>query len=1030
MVALWDTLYESPDPVAAERAQRLSTRNFLRNYRLNHERSEDAGETFTQMVNGSQQHLTFDSLFRIGTADVKISKSGCGHASIREDSAGLWLLPINENKDLQSCIDAWFLPGGVLLGGETLTKAEVDKRVNDRVGNYVKYDSVQSLRKLPEALFVQLARFRQTSNPAIPEKISTEVRIQERIRVPVGDGESFGDYVLCGAIVHGGSGLQGGHYVAAIRNPAADTSEKAAWMIYNDKARNGPIYVADDNELNEFLHTKPAHLYPNRIPYILSYRRVPPLSTESAGTLLHEKIDETRRDQSRFSPLDKRGKPSLENEERPQDPPRDPPQKSLGSTSKSSKSPSGASYSSSRSGSPERFTIPPALSIGFVNEGSTCHLSAALTLFFSHPGVRYFMDNANLDNLRSFTYHKSSAGESPNMIKPLEPICDLWEIMQHQQHEWRYRWQRAQSIIMRTLLENLGLRHNCQADAAETLQGILFEVGAQGTPGSLATFTQETTGILDCEHSTAKTTEQFTMLMLPIDGFHAVVECIDEWGKPGEATGYSCQTCRVQKDDKRIEDGQASTKDIEDEKENIFEQLLAKYPNKTRLELEEDVRHHTGVPRQLRQTLSIKSCPEVLLIQLERFLYINEEGDRTSYKISDFCEIPARLTISQNTDPPASRTYILCGVIAHIGHAMESGHYVTMVRIDMTRGVEGRASWRLYNDDKVNPTRSESGEENEEEDTEITTTSQLNDYLYQNGRTPYILSYRPADVIYWETEDESIASPSTDSSSASDKWGTRQTKIQELLSQEPPPRLAEILKKHLPKKRKSERGHESPTKSRDVTVTPTQNPRRSESGKSITFRTSQSPHTTEAGDGSERSQISGESEKMDTLVLSELQKQLEMERLEKARLETEMFEKERLKLQLENARLEEELLQSKLALEHYRNELIEKTRLEKDLREKEESENNEREEESERETDLPKLPPKRKPRLKGKAVRKTYCPICKRMLHNLQSEKVSSTPLYHHSLFLVFAIFSPFTFAFAVHGIMTTVHFTKKENGR
>ena len=1028
VVDLWNTLYEYPDSVTADNAQRRSIREFLKNYRLNNRRQEDAGETFSHTINGADQHPGLISLFKISIADIKRSTSGCGHVATHNDVAVMLILPINHNMNLQSCIDAWFLPEEtaednmwrctachderdeaervaiesqlrrqILSENQATTNAQIEKTIRDRIGTYVRSETLQKLCELPDALFVQLIRFRQTSNWAVRKKISSIVHIQERIRIPVGDEGKIDDYMLCGAVVHGGSSLEGGHYVAAIRNPAADTFDRKAWVVYNDKAPVKTTYVINDDDLTDFLYTETAPHYPNPVPYILSYRRVPPSTTDDEDSLFEGTIDEPPPDEGQHVAPNGQEKPFQgmqegSSEEHQREPPKQIQtalsQAELGKQSQgdgetppgfSTSSPGGSHSSfSSTPDSPIRFMIPPTLSIGFVNEGSTCHLSAALVLLFSHPGVRYFMDNASLENLRSFTHDNSPAGKPTNWIRPLEPICDMWELMQHRQPEWRIWWPSAQAIIIWTLLKNLNLRLQRQEDAAETLQGVLFEAGAQGTLGSIATFTQETSGILDCKHSASAFRERFNIWILPMKGYSDLLECINHWGGPDEAKDSSCQTCGAQRDKQRIEDGEMSVKDIEDEKQQIREKVLAKYPNKTHEQLEEDIRHRRGVTRQLRHISNIDDYPEVLVIQLKRFRNINEEGDRTCHKISDYCGIPARLTINQGADPANSRTYILCGVIAHIGGTLESGHYVTMIRVDMKNGAETTASWRLYNDDRVNPKGSELGDE--DEDTDIASDSELNKYLYQDRRTPYVLSYRPADTIYVEREGDSTETISSDNSTDSQEMKTRMQKLLELQRLGLPTRLYEIVVTNYPKKQTFSIGTRSPDRSSDGTPTTMRSHKSPEQGNSVTSQPSQSSEVIEGGDTTERPGGSQGNDETTTDSPSQPKEHAKEERVEKERAEKAMLQ---LQLQLEMAQAENEKLQLQIKEEQREKERLEKARLEEAAW----LENAWRE----KDNGLGKPPGLRARQPRG-AVRKTYCPICKTMIHNLKDEKVGSFP--------------------------------------
>lgn len=88
----------------------------------------------------------------------------------------------------------------------------------------------------------------------------------------------------------------------------------------------------------------------------------------------------------------------------------------------------------------------------------------------------------------------------------------------------------------------------------------------------------------------------------------------------------------------------------------------------------------------------IAKSPKTLIIQLKRFLNINETGE--TYKIHQQVSFEEKLSLNKWTDSNIrSYDYQLCGIILHDGENTNSGHYTAIYK--------KMDDWVLFNDEIV-----------------------------------------------------------------------------------------------------------------------------------------------------------------------------------------------------------------------------------------------------------------------------------------------------------------------------------------
>jgi len=106
------------------------------------------------------------------------------------------------------------------------------------------------------------------------------------------------------------------------------------------------------------------------------------------------------------------------------------------------------------------------------------------------------------------------------------------------------------------------------------------------------------------------------------------------------------------------------------------------------------------------KTVTLESLPQVLVLQLKRFVYKGNQAEKLTKAVS----FPAELALDRKLLAPASRgkggeaeagsrgKYALQAVISHHGKKAGSGHYTCDVAVP---AIEGGVSWARCDDDKV-----------------------------------------------------------------------------------------------------------------------------------------------------------------------------------------------------------------------------------------------------------------------------------------------------------------------------------------
>lgn len=96
------------------------------------------------------------------------------------------------------------------------------------------------------------------------------------------------------------------------------------------------------------------------------------------------------------------------------------------------------------------------------------------------------------------------------------------------------------------------------------------------------------------------------------------------------------------------------------------------------------------VRQEAFKKMKIKSLPNVLLLHLKRFKFVEKLG--RFVKLSHRVDFPDTL-ILPSADSNVKLSYSLNAIVAHIGSGMRVGHYVTIVKV--------KDNWFLFDDDDV-----------------------------------------------------------------------------------------------------------------------------------------------------------------------------------------------------------------------------------------------------------------------------------------------------------------------------------------
>jgi len=139
--------------------------------------------------------------------------------------------------------------------------------------------------------------------------------------------------------------------------------------------------------------------------------------------------------------------------------------------------------------------------------------------------------------------------------------------------------------------------------------------------------------------------------------------------------------------------------------------------------------------QEAQKRMIIKQPPNVLLLHLKRFEYVEQMGrmKKLPYRVA----FPMQLRLSNvvGTDPGADALFDLTGVVVHMGSGPYHGHYVALTK--------SQGQWIHFDDESVEPVP---------ESTVLSTFGSANDVPTSSGdfSTCFVLMYvrTPSD---WDT---------------------------------------------------------------------------------------------------------------------------------------------------------------------------------------------------------------------------------------------------------------------------------------
>jgi ubiquitin C-terminal hydrolase len=117
--------------------------------------------------------------------------------------------------------------------------------------------------KLPPVFVVQLQRFAYRRRSQRVEKVNAYIEIPNDVAIPE-HGEIF-RYELKSIVVHMGSGLNKGHYIALLR-------VCGLWI----KANDSKLHVIQEETVRNYIGRNPPEELHHPVPYLLFYERTDP----------------------------------------------------------------------------------------------------------------------------------------------------------------------------------------------------------------------------------------------------------------------------------------------------------------------------------------------------------------------------------------------------------------------------------------------------------------------------------------------------------------------------------------------------------------------------------------------------------------------------------------------------------------------------------------------------------------------------------------------------------------------------------